>query len=137
MCAGKKTLREVEAADLLATLRSEVGQHHRIDELAPERVKLASGREARIEYEEGKPPYIESYLQDFIGTKVSPRAGRVPLVIHLLAPNKRAVQVTSDLAGFWERHYPSIRKELMRKYPRHPWPEDTSTPVPMRPPRRR
>ena len=50
--------------------------------------------------------------------------GKVPLVIHLLAPNQRAVQVTSDLAGFWDRHYPTIRKELSRKYPRHAWPED-------------
>jgi ATP-dependent helicase HrpB len=48
----------------------------------------------------------------------------VPLVIHLLAPNRRAVQVTTDLAGFWERHYPSLRKELSRRYPKHKWPED-------------
>jgi ATP-dependent helicase HrpB len=88
------------------------------------------------EYEAGKPPWVESYLQDFIGTKTTPKAGRVPLVLHLLAPNKRAVQVTTDLEGFWERHYPAIRKELMRKYPRHSWPDDTSTPVPLRPPRR-
>ena len=53
--------------------------------------------------------------------------------MHLLAPKKRAVQVTTDLPGFWERHYPSIRKELMRKYPKHAWPEDTSVPVPPRP----
>jgi ATP-dependent helicase HrpB len=67
---------------------------------------------------------------------VTPRAGRIPLVLHLLAPNKRAVQVTTDLEGFWLRHYPSIRKELMRKYPRHSWPEDTSVPVPVRAPKK-
>ena len=50
--------------------------------------------------------------------------GRVPLVLHLLAPNQRAVQITTDLAGFWERHYPAIRRELARRYPRHAWPED-------------
>jgi ATP-dependent helicase HrpB len=55
----------------------------------------------------------------------------VPLVIHLLAPNQRAVQVTQDLAGFWERHYPAIRRELARKYPKHAWPED---PLAARPP---
>ena len=91
--------------------------------------ELASGRSVRVEYEDGKPPYIESYLQDFFGTKTIPKVGRTALVIHLLAPNRRAVQVTTDLPGFWERHYPSIRKELMRKYPRHAWPEDTSVPV--------
>lgn len=132
LCAGRTSLRELEEADLLSTLRSEVGAFARIDELAPERVTLASGRAARVEYEDGKPPWVESYLQDFFGMKSTPRAGRAPIVLHLLAPNKRAVQVTTDLAGFWERHYPGIRKELMRKYPRHAWPEDTSTPIPMR-----
>lgn len=133
LCVGKISFRELEEADLLATIRAEVGHHGRIEELAPERVTLASSRTTKVEYDEGKPPYVESYLQDFFGTKQTPRAGRVPIVMHLLAPNKRAVQVTTDLAGFWERHYPAIRKELMRKYPRHAWPEDTSIPVPPKP----
>jgi ATP-dependent helicase HrpB len=132
LCAGKTSFRQLEEADLLSALRAKVGSYGRIDELAPERVTLASSRSARIEYDDGKPPWVESYLQDFFGTKTSPRAGNVPIVLHLLAPNKRAVQVTTDLPGFWERHYPAIRKELMRKYPRHAWPEDTSTPVPPR-----
>jgi ATP-dependent helicase HrpB len=142
LCAGKTSLRELEEGDLLGALVAAVGHDGRavIEQVAPERVTLASGRAARVEYEDGKAPWIESYLQDFFGTKASPRAGRVPLVLHLLAPNKRAVQVTTDLPGFWERHYPGIRKELMRKYPRHAWPEDTSVAVPARParpPRRR
>jgi len=137
LCEGKTTLREVAEGNLLDTLRAEIGGFAKIDELAPERVKLASGRSAEIAYDEGKPPWVESYLQDFFGTKTTPHAGRVPIVLHLLAPNKRAVQVTTDLAGFWERHYPAIRKELMRKYPRHAWPEDTSVAVPMKPPRQR
>jgi ATP-dependent helicase HrpB len=58
--------------------------------------------------------------------------GRVPLTLHLLAPNQRAVQVTSDLPGFWDRHYPSIRRELCRRYPRHAWPEDPRTASPPR-----
>ncbi len=62
--------------------------------------------------------------------------GRVPLVLHLLAPNQRAVQVTTDLAGFWDRHYPAIRRELMRRYPRHAWPEDPRTAAPPVPRRR-
>jgi ATP-dependent helicase HrpB len=79
-------------------------------------------------------------MQDFFGMKAGPVicAGRVPLVVHLLAPNGRAVQVTRDLAGFWRTHYPAIRRELSRKYPRHPWPEDgaTAVPPPPRPSRR-
>jgi ATP-dependent helicase HrpB len=137
LCEGKTTLREVEDGNLLDTLRSEIGGFAKIEELAPERVRLASGRTAEITYDEGKPPWIASYLQDFFGTKTTPHAGRVPIVLHLLAPNKRAVQVTTDLAGFWERHYPAVRKELMRKYPRHAWPDDTSIAVPMKPPRQR
>lgn len=134
-CIGKKSFEELERANVLEELRAMVGAYARIDELAPESVTLASGRRASVTYEAEKPPWIASYLQDFLGTKTNPAAGRVPLVLHLLAPNKRAVQITTDLAGFWERHYPTLRKELMRKYPRHPWPEDTKTPVPMRPPR--
>jgi ATP-dependent helicase HrpB len=81
----------------------------------------------KVQYGDGsRPPWIESRLQDFFGMAEGPRlaGGRVPLVLHLLAPNQRAVQVTSDLAGFWERHYPALRRELMRRYPRHAWPED-------------
>ena len=59
--------------------------------------------------------------------------GRVPLVLHLLAPNGRAQQVTTDLAGFWSRHYPAVRKELMRHYPRHSWAEDPLTATPPAP----
>ena len=133
LCTGKRSFRELqEDVDLLTALQSKVGEHRRIDELAPERITLASTRSVKIEYEEGKAPWLESFLQDFIGTKTSPRAGNVPVVLHLLAPNRRAVQVTTDLEGFWSRHYPAIRKELMRKYPRHAWPEDTTVPVPPR-----
>jgi ATP-dependent helicase HrpB len=80
----------------------------------------------KVHYERAKPPWVESRLQDFFGMAVGPKVcgGRVPLVLNLLAPNQRAVQVTTDLAGFWSRHYAGIRKELMRKYPRHSWPED-------------
>jgi ATP-dependent helicase HrpB len=54
----------------------------------------------------------------------------VPLTLHLLAPNQRAVQVTADLGGFWDRTYPSVRRELGRRYPRHAWPEDPRRPPP-------
>ncbi len=133
---GKRSFRELEDAGLLEALRARIGHHGRIEELSPERITLANGRTTRVEYEEGKAPWVESFLQDFIGTKRSPCAGSVPIVLHLLAPNKRAVQVTTDLEGFWTRHYPTIRRELMRKYPRHSWPEDTSVPVPVRQPRK-
>jgi ATP-dependent helicase HrpB len=74
---------------------------------------------------------VQSRLQDFFGLRDGPRLGEQPLVLHLLAPNQRAVQVTTDLAGFWQRHYPELRRQLMRRYPRHAWPED---PLVARPP---
>ena len=94
-------------------------------EKAPASLKLPSGRQTRIHYESGKPPWIASRLQDFFGLRETPKIGakRTPVVVHLRAPNQRAVQTTTDLAGFWERLYPQLRRELMRRYPRHAWPE--------------
>jgi ATP-dependent helicase HrpB len=127
MCLGKKSFAELKGLSIVDSLAHELGPGAaaRIAELAPERVTLAKGRTVKINYGESAP-YIESRLQDFFGMKATPKigGGKTPLVLHLLAPNHRAVQVTTDLAGFWERHYPSIRKELARKYPRHQWPEN-------------
>ena len=110
-------------AHLLGSMTA--GDRKLLDEVAPERVKLASGRQAKVRYETGKAPVVASRLQDFFGMRETPRAarGQVPMVIELLAPNHRPVQTTTDLAGFWERLYPQVRKELMRRYPRHAWPE--------------
>jgi ATP-dependent helicase HrpB len=93
---------------------------------APERISLPGGRQLKVHYQAGKPPWVESRLQDFFGLKQGPKiaGGQLSLVLHLLAPNHQPVQVTSDLSGFWERHYPSIRRELSRKYPRHAWPQN-------------
>lgn len=98
----------------------------RFEELAPEFISLPGRKKTPVIYQEGVPPRVESRMQDFFGLKVAPTIlkGRKKLSLHLLAPNYRAVQVTEDLAGFWVRHYPTLRKELMRRYPRHKWPED-------------
>jgi ATP-dependent helicase HrpB len=138
LCEGRRSFVELRDASLLdglvATMRP--ADAARVAVLAPERLTLKGGRSARIDYEPGRPPSVASYLQDFFGMTDTPRVaqGRVPVVLHLLAPNKRAVQVTSDLSGFWQRHYPAVRKELARRYPRHAWPED---PVKAAPPARR
>jgi ATP-dependent helicase HrpB len=131
---GRRTFAELREADLPGALLARLDPRARaaLERLAPERVTLPGGRGARIGYEAGKPPWVESRLQDFFGMAQGPAvaAGRVPLVLHLLAPNGRAVQVTTDLAGFWDRHYPAIRRELSRRYPRHAWPEDPRTATP-------
>jgi ATP-dependent helicase HrpB len=125
MCAGMSSFAELRAAapSLLPMLEARAG---RLEELAPATIKLRGGRVVRVHYELGKPPWVASRMQDFFGMRETPRVGRerVAVVVHLLAPNGRAVQTTSDLAGFWERLYPTVRRELMRRYPRHAWPED-------------
>jgi ATP-dependent helicase HrpB len=115
LCQGRTSFAEI--TDLLSALRPP-----RIDSLAPERLKLPGGREVKVHYETGKPPWIESRLQDFFGLRETPRIGQTPVVVHLLAPNRRPVQVTSDLGGFWDRLYPEVRKQLSRRYPKHHWP---------------
>lgn len=131
---GMGSLEELQALDPLEALLSLLlGEDRpRLDRLFPTRITLPSGRQLRVHYEEGRPPWVESRLQDFFGMTEGPAiaGGEIPLTLHLLAPNQRAVQVTQDLAGFWERHYPSLRKELGRRYPKHAWPEDGRTAKP-------
>jgi ATP-dependent helicase HrpB len=126
MCLGLRSFTGLKSAGahFVATLERKLGTRQ-INEIAPPRIRLPSGRETKVHYEPGKPPWIASRLQDFFGMRETPRIGleRTPVVVHLLAPNQRAVQTTTDLAGFWERLYPQVRRELMRRYPRHSWPE--------------
>src|SRR5262252_5073325 len=132
LCDGLKSFAELRArvkeGALIEALRQRLGAEQRrlLDRMAPEFVAIAGRRRVRVNYETGKPPWIESRLQDFFGMETGPviAGGRAPLVLHLLAPNHRPVQVTTDLAGFWQRVYPQVRKELGRRYPRHAWPED-------------
>jgi ATP-dependent helicase HrpB len=126
LCSGLRSFTELKSAasELVSMLESRFVQP-RLGEIAPTRIRLQNGRQTKVHYERGKPPWIASRLQDFFGMSDTPRIGtqRTPVVVHLLAPNQRAVQTTSDLAGFWERLYPQVRRELMRRYPRHSWPE--------------
>ncbi|HEX8148545.1 MAG TPA: ATP-dependent helicase HrpB [Pyrinomonadaceae bacterium] len=132
LCEGRRSFAELRDAarggGLVEILRRRLTpeQSRLLARMAPERVALARGRQARVRYERGRQPSVASRLQDFFGMREGPRvaAGRVALVLQLLAPSQRPVQVTTDLAGFWSRHYPSVRRELGRRYPRHAWPED-------------
>jgi ATP-dependent helicase HrpB len=114
----------VSSGALFACLESMLPMRE-IDEVAPGFVQLPSGRRARIHYLGGQPPWVSSRLQDFFGMKNTPTVarGNVPLVVHLLAPNQRPVQMTTDLASFWSTLYPQLRRELSRRYPKHAWPE--------------
>jgi len=126
-CEGATSFAELRQAGLLALLDAGLGEHKRtVDRLAPMHLDLPRRRRVQIHYETDKPPWIAARMQDFFGLARAPTVGdgKVPLVLHLLAPNQRPVQVTQDLPGFWVRHYPALRNQLARRYPRHQWPED-------------
>jgi ATP-dependent helicase HrpB len=127
LAEGKRSFAELRRADLGAALRSRLSarQLQALDRDAPERLRLPSGREARVVYERGKPPALAARIQDLFGLGATPRiaAGRVPVVLHILAPSNRPVQVTEDLASFWSRTYPEVRRQLRGRYPKHAWPE--------------
>jgi len=125
--AGLNRLDDARRLDLAAILlgRLDWKQRQRLDELAPEHLTVPSGSRKRIDYA-ADPPVLAVKLQEMFGLADTPRlcAGRVPVMLHLLSPAHRPVQVTQDLSGFWARGYPEVRKELRGRYPKHPWPED-------------
>ncbi len=128
LCEDRTSFAELREVDLVRVLEAKLTPEQRrvLVRFAPMHVELASGRTARVHYPIDGSPYVESWLQDFYGTTSTPTIadGRVSLVVHLLAPNRRPVQITTDLASFWTKHYPELRKALSRRYPKHAWPED-------------
>jgi ATP-dependent helicase HrpB len=126
LCSGLKSFAELKTAggSFIPALERRAGKL--LSDIAPSRIRLPGGRQTKVNYETGKPPWIASRLQDFFGLRETPRIanGKVALVVHLLAPNQRPVQTTTDLRGFWQRLYPQLRRELGRRYPKHKWPED-------------
>ncbi len=130
-CVGKRTVEEVRAAALVPLLRARLSpvQARALEELAPETIVVPSGNRIRLVYEPGRPPVLAVRLQELFGLSATPRVGggRVPVLLHLLGPNFRPVQVTDDLASFWSSTYFQVRKDLRARYPRHAWPDDPRT----------
>ena len=107
--------------------------------MAPETSPVPSGRQVRIEYPTDGPPVLAARIQQLFGMRETPRLadGRAGVLVHLLAPNHRPMQVTQDLASFWANTYGEVRKDLRGRYPRHAWPEDPLTAIPEDRPKRR
>jgi ATP-dependent helicase HrpB len=139
--AGKTRLDALRSAELSNALASRLdyAQRAALDELAPAVIRVPSGRERAIRYEPDGPPVLAVKLQELFGLADTPRIarGRVALSLHLLSPAGRPIQVTADLASFWQRTYPEVRRELKGRYPRHPWPEDPWSATPTARPRPR
>jgi ATP-dependent helicase HrpB len=122
---------DLEAVDMARVLRNLLG--HRIaelDRLAPPTVSFAGGRQVTVDYS-GDQPSAEVRVQDAFGTTTHPTVGGVPVVLSLLSPAGRPIQVTSDLPGFWKGSWADVRKDMAGRYPKHSWPVDpASTPPP-------
>ncbi|MEN9354126.1 MAG: ATP-dependent helicase HrpB [Fibrobacterota bacterium] len=127
LCEGCLAAAGVEGRAVLPLLREAVGGSHCgfIDNHFPVRLNLPNGKRARIEYRDDGLPLVQARISDLIGVRsaqVQIAKGRLSLLWEILAPNQRPVQRTADLDGFWTGSYPEIRKDLARRYPRHPWP---------------
>jgi ATP-dependent helicase HrpB len=118
----------LKKADWLSAVQQQLTwtQRQIVESEAPETCQVPSGSRIRLQYEVGRPPVLAVRIQEIFGMRATPRiaGGRIPILLHLLAPNMRPQQVTDDLASFWANTYPTVRKELARRYPRHPWPEN-------------
>lgn len=126
-CLGHDTAKGVRNQPVWPAVKSLLSpaQLPLLDQQAPERLKLGGTRAFRLTYGESGPPVLAATIQELLPVKQLPTiaCGRETPLVHVLAPNRRAVQVTQDLPGFWRTHYPRIRQELKRKYPKHAWPE--------------
>lgn len=132
---------DLEALDVSRALDTRIDwrQSRELDRLAPTHVTVPSGSRIPIDYSAPDAPTIAVRLQEMFGLTATPviGGGRVPLVVQLLSPAHRPVQVTSDLASFWEDGYQAVRRELRGRYPKHEWPEDPTTAPPTRRAKRR
>jgi ATP-dependent helicase HrpB len=132
---GMSRLGQTQALDLRPLLAERLGwaQRRRLDQEAPLTLETPAGRPRRLEYRIGQAPILAVPLQELFGLTETPRicSGRVPVLLHLLSPARRPIQVTQDLAGFWATGYAEVRKELRGRYPKHAWPEDPTRPLPV------
>lgn len=127
-CMGLTSLAELKSRSLVSVLQSQLtyDQLATIDREAPEKIAVPSGNAIKLNYEIGKPPVLAVRIQEIFGMTETPSVARsrVPVLLHLLAPNYRVQQVTPDLASFWKNTYIEVKKDLKARYPKHSWPDD-------------
>ncbi|WP_413577319.1 ATP-dependent helicase HrpB [Bdellovibrio sp. HCB290] len=138
---GEKKLQTVFEKDLVFFFESVFPQDfvRSFNKELPARITVPSGSQIKVIYPPDKAPYLEVRIQEVFGMMETPKVlfGKTPLTFHLLGPNFRPVQVTSNLESFWKNGYPEVRKELRIKYPKHQWPEDPADGTPEAKGRRR
>lgn len=125
ICSGARSVSDARSRPVLPALQDWYGweKARLLDRYAPARLEMPGGRRAKIRYPKNGEPFLEAKIQDLFSLTETPRiaAGRVPLVVHILAPSMRPVQVTKDLKSFWAESYPKLKPALARRYPRHKW----------------
>jgi ATP-dependent helicase HrpB len=125
ICHGAVAAKDVKDRAVLPVFRDWLSpaKQSLVEKHAPERLPLSNGKSPKLTYVPEGAPYIALRIQDLYGITQLPRIGlgRVAPLAHVLAPSQRPVQITQDLAGFWKEHYPKLKKELQRKYPKHEW----------------
>ena len=125
LCHGAFGYKDIKDRDVKPVVKSWLShaQQQLLDKHAPERLSLANGRTPKVSYEPGNPPHIALRIQELYDVMQTPKIalGRVPVVVHILTPGMKPVQVTQDLANFWREQYPKLKSELQRRYPKHEW----------------
>jgi ATP-dependent helicase HrpB len=141
LCHGARSFEDLRRGAWSDAFQSKLtsAQRKAVELDAPERLLVPSGSRIALRYEVGRPPVLAVRIQELFGMRETPRVagGRIPVLLHLLAPNGRPQQVTDDLASFWNNTYPQVRKELRARYSKHAWPEDPRQATAERRPRRR
>lgn len=127
-CRGRRSVEEVRRAGLVHLLQGALSYPlpHLLEQHAPVSIQVPSGNRIALDYTAGPKPVLAVRLQELFGWTDTPRIadGRVPVLLHLLGPNYRPVQITDDLRSFWSSAYFQVRKDLRMRYPKHAWPED-------------
>ena len=125
LCHGAVSYKDIKEREVKPVVMSWLSHPQRelLDKHAPERLTLPNGRTPKVNYEKGKSPFISLRIQELYDVNQTPKIalGRVPVTVHILTPGMKPVQVTQDLANFWREHYPKIKSELQRRYPKHFW----------------
>jgi ATP-dependent helicase HrpB len=127
-CNTIRTLSGLNKLNLKTILLSRLDwrKQQELETLAPTHLKVPSSSNIRLTYVAGEPPVLAVRLQELFGLQETPSIcrGQIPVLLHLLSPARRPLQITTDLASFWKNSYQEIRKELAGRYPKHYWPEN-------------
>lgn len=125
ICYGAFSYKEIKDHPVMAVVKSWLSQPQQllVDQMVPERYKSPDGCNLKLRYQEGKPPVLAAKIQNIYDMKEHPTLvnGTVPVLLEILAPNFRPIQITQDLPNFWKETYQQIKPELARRYPKHEW----------------